>query len=68
MFFIYNAHFASQWVNLPPLDDGAQWRRAIDTSLAAGVDFAENGKEIAVDPSDHYVANARSTVVLIGKV
>jgi hypothetical protein len=32
------------------------------------VDFAENGKEIAVDPSDHYVANARSTVVLIGKV
>ena len=68
LFFIYNAHFASQKVNLPPLDGGALWRRAIDTSLAAGADFAEDGKEIVLDPSDHYIANARSTVVLIGKV
>jgi isoamylase len=68
LFFIYNANFASKWVNLPALDNGAQWRRAIDTSLAAGMDFAENGEEIALNPSDHYIANARSTVVLIGKV
>jgi glycogen operon protein len=68
LFFIYNAHFASQKVNLPPLDNGARWRRAIDTSLAAGVDFADDGKEIVLNPSDHYIANARSTVVLIGKV
>ena len=68
LFFIFNADFKSQSVNLPPLDNGAKWRRAIDTSLAAGVDFAEDGKEIALNPSDHYIANARSTVVLIGKV
>jgi glycogen operon protein len=68
LFFICNANFTSQWVNLPLLDNGAQWCRAIDTSLAAGVDFAEDGKEIPVEPADHYIANARSTVVLIGKV
>ena len=65
LFIIYNADFKSQWVNLPLLDDGAKWRRAIDTSLAAGVDFAEDGKEIALNPRDHYIANARSTVVLV---
>jgi glycogen operon protein len=68
LFFVYNANFSSQWINLPPLDNGATWRRAIDTSLAAGLDFAENGKEIVLNPGDHYVANARSIVVLIGKV
>jgi hypothetical protein len=36
--------------------------------LAATGDFAEDGKEIALKPSDHYMANARSRVVLIGKV
>ena len=51
LFFIYNAHFASQKVNLPPLDGGALWRRAIDTSLVAGADFAEDGKEIVLDPA-----------------
>jgi isoamylase len=68
LFFICNADFASQWVHLPALDNGAQWRRAIDTSLPAGMDFAENGEEVALNPIDHYIANARSTVVLIGKV
>jgi glycogen operon protein len=67
LFFIYNADFTSHWVNLPPLDGGGQWRRAIDTSLAAGVDLAEDGNEIVLNPSDHYIANARSMVVLIGK-
>jgi glycogen operon protein len=67
LFFIYNADSTSQWVNLPPLDNGGQWRRAIDTSLEAGMDFAEDGNEIVLNPSDHYIANARSTVVLIGK-
>ncbi|HKE85157.1 MAG TPA: glycogen debranching protein GlgX, partial [Vicinamibacterales bacterium] len=36
LFFILNAHFESQTVNLPPLDNGGRWHRAIDTSLAAG--------------------------------
>lgn len=67
LFFIYNAHFVSQKVTLPGLDNGTRWRRVIDTSLAAGEDFAEDGREIPIDPAEFYVANPRSTVVLIGK-
>jgi glycogen operon protein len=67
LFCICNAHFQPQWVNLPPLDAGQHWYRAIDTSLAAGMDFAEAGMEIVLDPGNFYLANARSAVVLIGK-
>ena len=65
LFFILNAHFESQWVKLPPLAPERSWYRAIDTSLPGGEDFAEPGKEIRIDPSDHYIANPRSTVVLL---
>jgi hypothetical protein len=39
----------------------------IDTSLKAGDDFLDTGREALVNPPDHYLANPRSTVVLIGK-
>jgi hypothetical protein len=39
----------------------------IDTSLKEGEDFLDPGKEIRIDPPDHYLATPRSTVVLIGK-
>jgi glycogen operon protein len=67
LFFIYNAHFTPQTINVPALDAGMRWYRAIDTSLAAGADFAEDGDEVLLDPGDHYLANARSTVVLIAR-
>ena len=65
LFFILNADSEPRWVNLPRLDAGHFWHRAIDTSLAAGEDFSEPGAEVAIDPPDHYIANPRSTVVLI---
>jgi hypothetical protein len=67
LFFILNAYVEAKWVNLPPLGSGLAWHRAIDTSLMSGEDFVEPGREIPVDPSDHYIANARSTVVLVAK-
>jgi glycogen operon protein len=67
LFFILNAYVEAKWVNLPPLGSGLAWHRAIDTSLMSGEDFAEPGREIPVDPSDHYIANGRSTVVLAAK-
>jgi glycogen operon protein len=67
LFFILNAHFQSQWVNLPPLGPALTWRRAIDTSLPAGQDFSEAGSEILLDPADHYIASPRSTVVLLAQ-
>ncbi|MBV6433155.1 MAG: Glycogen operon protein GlgX [Bryobacteraceae bacterium] len=65
LFFILNAHFETKWVNLPPLPSGQHWSRAIDTSLPDGEDFANPGSEILIDPPDHYIANPRTTVVLV---
>jgi len=65
LFFILNADAQTQWVDLPALDANASWYRAVDTSLPAGEDFAETGGEIVIDPSDHYIANGRSVVVLL---
>jgi isoamylase len=65
LFFILNGDFKPQWVNLPPLDAELHWHRAIDTSLPGGEDFAAAGREVLIDPPDHYIANPRSTVVLL---
>jgi glycogen operon protein len=65
LFFVFNGHFEPQWVALPPVESGRAWHRAIDTSLASGDDFAERGQEIAINPSDHYLVNPRSTVLLL---
>jgi glycogen operon protein len=67
LFFILNADFRLQIVRLPELPGGQKWYRVIDTSLKEGEDFLDTGKEIRIDPPDHYLANPRSTVVLIGK-
>jgi hypothetical protein len=35
--------------------------------LPTGEDFAESGRETPLDPADHYIANPRSTVVLLAQ-
>jgi isoamylase len=67
LFFILNAHWDPQWVKLPALAPGRGWSRIIDTSLPSGEDFLDAGQEIPIDPPDHYIANPRSTVVLLGR-
>ena len=67
LFFILNTHHEPQWINLPPLDAGRDWHRAIDTTIPGKASFAEAGREIQLNPSDHYIANARSTVVLLAR-
>ena len=67
LFFILNADVVSRWVTLPPLGARLRWHRAVDTSLPSGEDFAEAGHEILLNPSDHYIANSRSTVVLLAQ-
>src|SRR5262249_16176793 len=67
LFVILNAEFKVQQVKLPRLESKVQWRRAIDTSLASGDDFTEIGAEVRLDPADSYIANPRSTVVLLAQ-
>jgi glycogen operon protein len=67
LFFIFNAHFENQWVKLPPLGTPLAWHRAIDTSLPDGQDFSDAGSEIRLDPSDVYITNPRSVVVLMAQ-
>jgi glycogen operon protein len=67
LFLIFNAHYEAQWVALPPTARGERWHRIIDTSLPGGLDFADPGQEVLVDPPDHYIAGSRSTVVLLGR-
>ncbi|MBI4691097.1 MAG: hypothetical protein HY754_12660 [Nitrospirae bacterium] len=55
-----------QLIKLPQVKD-KRWNRVIDTSLKSGDDFLAGGSEILLDPDDHYLANPRSTVVLIGR-
>jgi len=66
LFFILNADFNVRTIALPPIDP-LRWHRAVDTSLPAGPDFADTGEEIALAPQDHYIANPRSTVVLLAQ-
>lgn len=67
LFIILNADFNLQSVKILQLKDGKKWYRVIDTSLKSGEDFLDVGKEIFLSPSDYYIANPRSTVVLLGK-
>jgi glycogen operon protein len=66
LFLILNATPFLQRVSLPHEGDKS-WYRIIDTSLPAGEDFQDPGKEILLDPQDFYLANDRSTVVLLGR-
>ena len=67
LFFIFNGDYELQRVALPPLEAERHWYRSIDTSLAAGEDFVETGHEVEIEPVDHYLANPRSTVLLLAQ-
>jgi isoamylase len=67
LFFILNPDWRMQCARPPELGSGKRWYRVIDTSLPAGQDFCAAGKELLLEPGDHYLANPRSTVVLIGR-
>jgi isoamylase len=67
LFLIFNGHYEPQWVKLPQLGADRGWHRSIDTSLPGGEDFLDAGKEVELDPADHYVVNPRSTVVLFAQ-
>lgn len=66
LFFILNADYNTRSVMIPQVP-GKDWMRVVDTSLMAGEDFLDPGAEVRIDPRDHYIVNARSTVVLLAR-
>ncbi len=67
LFLVLNADWRPQTVRVPPLTAGRKWRRVVDTSLPAGEDFLDPGREIPIAPPDSYAAAPRSVVVLLGR-
>jgi len=62
---IFNADHLEQSIRLPLLPAPFRWYRKIDTSLDADQDFLEYGHETPLEPHDRYLANPRSTVLLL---
>jgi isoamylase len=67
LFVILNADPGPQRVALPPPPAPMRWRRLVDTSLPAGEEITAPGEEVLIDPPEFYLANPRSTVVLLGR-
>ncbi|HEY2816241.1 MAG TPA: glycogen debranching protein GlgX [Casimicrobiaceae bacterium] len=67
LFVIVHGGFQSKSVRIPPAREETRWFRVIDTSLGSDDDFLDSGREVLIDPSNAYLANPRSTIVLIGK-
>jgi glycogen operon protein len=66
LFFIFSADSKSHAIKLPQFE-GKTWYRVVDTSRQSGDDFLPSGKEVVLDPSDHYQTKPRSIIVLLGK-
>jgi hypothetical protein len=54
-------------VQLPAAPAAMRWYRVADTSLAAPLDFAEQGAEVPIEPADASLVNPRSSVVLVAR-
>jgi glycogen operon protein len=67
LFIVFNADYRARSVRIPEPPCGKIWYRVVDTSLDAGEDIADPGRELPIDPPGHYLANPRSTVVLVGR-
>jgi glycogen operon protein len=66
LFIVFNADYRLRAIQVPP-PPGKTWYRVVDTSLNTGEDILGDGKEVPIEPSGCYLANPRSTIVLVGK-
>nr|VFJ51810.1 MAG: glycogen operon protein [Candidatus Kentron sp. FW]VFJ56661.1 MAG: glycogen operon protein [Candidatus Kentron sp. FW] len=66
IYLIASAYSEPLSFELPGIKDRV-WYRVADTSLDAPRDIMDPGKEERLDKQEHYLVDARSVVVLIGK-
>ena len=67
LFIALNADPELAHVRLPAPPEGERWYRVVDTSLPPPLDFVDEGDEVLIEPGDYYLANPRSTIVLMTK-
>jgi isoamylase len=67
LFLIFHAGTNLQPVSLPTAPARMRWYRVIDTHLPDGLDIADPGAEVPLDPDHEYLVNPRSTVVLLAR-
>jgi glycogen operon protein len=73
LFVVLNSDWRDREVHLPdpgqPSPEAAvrRWYRVVDTSLAPGEDFADEGYELRLEAPQSIVARGRSTVVLLAR-
>ena len=67
LFIVFNADYRVRSIRIPEPPCGKIWHRVVDTSLDAGEDIADPGREVPIDPPAYYLASPRSTIVLVGK-
>jgi glycogen operon protein len=63
---LLNAYWEALDFQLPPLTDGQQWHRLVDTARTAPDDFVEPGQAPKIEGTK-YQAEARSVVVLLAR-
>jgi pullulanase/glycogen debranching enzyme len=67
LFIVFNAAYRVRSIRIPEPPCSKSWYRVVDTSLDAGEDIVDEGKEVRIDPPAYYLASPRSTIVLVGK-
>jgi isoamylase len=67
LFVILNADYREQWIRMPPPKQGMTWYRLVDTTLPSGEDIVEPSLKNRLAPADSYLANPRSTVLLLAQ-
>ena len=65
IYVMINSHWEHRRFAIPPHEGRWQWRRLVDTSLAAPLDIVDESESVPLTPADHYVLSPRSTVILI---
>jgi len=65
LYVMLNAHWEPQRFTLPNRDWQNRWQRLVDTSLPSPEDIVDDNDAVPLDPTDHYVLNPRTTVILV---
>lgn len=65
---LYNMHWEAHEFGIPKVPRNRRWHLVVDTGRDETMDFVKEGQETELEDQITYAAEARSIIVLIGKV